>query len=86
MSDLAFLLEDSKHIQVTATDSGHPVLNVKNSQAEAGVAIQGAHVTHYQPANERPVIFMSPSAEYKAGKALRGGIQSAGHGLVRIQR
>jgi len=36
--------------------------------------LQGAQVTAWQPAGERPVIFTSPNAAFEPGKAIRGGI------------
>jgi glucose-6-phosphate 1-epimerase len=36
--------------------------------------LQGAQVTAWQPAGERPVLFMSPNAAFEPGKAIRGGI------------
>jgi glucose-6-phosphate 1-epimerase len=36
--------------------------------------LQGAHVTAWQPADERPVLFTSPSAVFAPGRAIRGGI------------
>ncbi len=36
--------------------------------------LQGAQVTAWQPAGERPVLFTSPNAAFEPGKAIRGGI------------
>jgi glucose-6-phosphate 1-epimerase len=36
--------------------------------------LQGAQVTAWQPAGERPVLFTSPNATFEPGKAIRGGI------------
>jgi glucose-6-phosphate 1-epimerase len=36
--------------------------------------LQGAQVTAWQPAGERPVLFTSPNAVFEPGKAIRGGI------------
>lgn len=36
--------------------------------------LQGAQVTAWQPADARPVIFLSPHANLAPGKAIRGGI------------
>jgi glucose-6-phosphate 1-epimerase len=38
------------------------------------VYLHGAHVAAWQPAGERPVIWMSENAVYAPGKALRGGV------------
>jgi glucose-6-phosphate 1-epimerase len=36
--------------------------------------LQGAQVTAWQPAGERPVLFLSPNAAFEPDKAIRGGI------------
>ena len=42
--------------------------------ATAHVYLHGAHVTHFQPAGQEPVIFMSKASRFEAGKAIRGGV------------
>lgn len=42
--------------------------------AEAHVYLHGAHVTHFQPANEPPVLFLSQKSRFETGKAIRGGV------------
>jgi glucose-6-phosphate 1-epimerase len=41
---------------------------------EAHVYLHGAHVTHYQPKGQSPVLFMSRQSHFAADKAIRGGI------------
>ncbi len=36
--------------------------------------MQGAHITAWQPANERPVLFLSEKSAFAPGHAIRGGI------------
>ena len=43
-------------------------------QAEAEVYLQGAHVTHYQPRGDRPVLFLSERSRFERGAAIRGGV------------
>ena len=40
----------------------------------ATVYLHGAHLTHWQPAGQAPVLWLSPLSEFKPGKAIRGGI------------
>lgn len=40
----------------------------------ATVYLQGAHLTHWQPAAQEPVIWLSRLAEFAPGKAIRGGV------------
>jgi D-hexose-6-phosphate mutarotase len=48
---------------------------VKTERCTGAFFLQGAHVTDFQPAHTtRPVLFMSNSAVYAKGRALRGGI------------
>ena len=42
--------------------------------ASATLYLQGAHLTHWQPQGEQPVLFLSRRSEFAAGKAIRGGI------------
>lgn len=67
--------------------------------AEAHVYLHGAHVTHFQPRGQRPVLFVSRKAIFAAGKPIRGGVpvcfpwfgnkeddpQAALHGTVRLR-
>ena len=40
----------------------------------AELYLHGAHLTHWQPAGERPVVWLSPRSAFAEGKAIRGGI------------
>ena len=40
----------------------------------AEVYLHGAQLTHWQPAGERPVLWLSPHSAFAEGKAIRGGI------------
>ena len=42
--------------------------------AKAIVYVYGAHVAEYQPAGQKPVLFMSEKSIYEHGKPLRGGV------------
>ncbi len=41
---------------------------------EAIVYFHGAHLTHWQPTGQRPVLYLSEKSEYAPAKAIRGGI------------
>jgi glucose-6-phosphate 1-epimerase len=47
---------------------------VRTPQAEATVYLHGAHVTHYQPAGDAPMLFASASSRFQAGHPIRGGV------------
>jgi glucose-6-phosphate 1-epimerase len=40
----------------------------------ATVYLHGAHLTHWRPAGEKPVLFLSERSEFVEGKPIRGGI------------
>lgn len=57
-----------------AGTGGLPRVVVDTPAASAHVYLHGAHVTHYQPKGEAPVLFMSGKSQFAAGKAIRGGV------------
>jgi len=68
-------------------------------QADARIYLYGAHVTHFQPKGQKPVLFLSRKAFFEPGKPIRGGVpvcfpwfgakeddpQAAIHGIVRLR-
>lgn len=51
-----------------------PILRISTPQCTAEISLYGAQVLQWTPTGQLPIIFMSPRAQFKAGKALRGGI------------
>ena len=51
-----------------------PKAELTFNEARLELYLQGAHITRYQPAAGIEVLWMSDSALYQPGKALRGGI------------
>ena len=49
-------------------------LHISNEVAEAKITFQGAHLFHFQPKGQVPLLWMSESASFEKGKAIRGGI------------
>jgi glucose-6-phosphate 1-epimerase len=47
---------------------------VTTEAADAHVYLHGAHVTHYRPRHQLPVLFLSTRARFEPGAALRGGV------------
>jgi glucose-6-phosphate 1-epimerase len=47
---------------------------IHTPDADAHVYLHGAHVTHYQPKGQPPVLFMSRQSHFTPGKAIRGGV------------
>jgi len=54
--------------------NGQTVAKINNVHAEAEIMLQGAHLIHWQPANEKPVIWLSDDALFERSKSIRGGI------------
>ena len=49
-------------------------LAIKTAQADAEIYLHGAHVTQFQPKDQKPVLFMSEKSMFEAGKPIRGGV------------
>ena len=47
---------------------------ISTPSAEAQVYLQGAHLTHWAPRGQRPVLFTSSKSLFEPGKAIRGGV------------
>lgn len=52
-------------------------LQVSTPEAAATLYLQGAHLTHWQPAGQQAVLFLSRKSEFAPGKPIRGGIPIA---------
>ncbi len=59
---------------VEETISGQPVLKVENVHASAVVSLYGGQLLSYQPHGEKDLLWLSPTAVFKQGTAIRGGI------------
>ena len=77
-------------------DMTRAVINTPNS--EAHLYLHGAHLTHYQPKNQPPLLFVSKKSFFEPGKPIRGGVpvifpwfgpqnddRSKMHGFVRLR-
>ncbi len=49
-------------------------MEIHNNQAEAKIALQGAHLFHYKAKDESSLLWLSKAAYFEEGKAIRGGI------------
>jgi glucose-6-phosphate 1-epimerase len=47
---------------------------ISTPAAEAIIYLHGAHVTHWTPRGQRPVLFLSPKSLFAPGKPIRGGV------------
>ncbi len=80
--------------------NGHlPKIRIKSAAAVGEMYLHGAHVTSWQPAGAREILFLSPRSLYQDGIAIRGGVpicfpwfgnkaddpQAPAHGFVRTK-
>ncbi len=61
-------------IETKTLANGFTYLSVKNSCATARIALQGAHLFHYQRHADAPLLYVSSTSHFENGKAIRGGI------------
>ena len=47
---------------------------VSTPLCEGDIYLQGAHVTHWTPCGQKPVLFVSSKSAFAPGKAIRGGV------------
>src|SRR4051812_26105965 len=45
-----------------------------SASGDPELSLQGAHVTHFQPRGQQPVLFVSAQSQFRADKPIRGGI------------
>lgn len=83
-----------------AGPGGLPMAVITADGGQARVVLHGAHVTHYQPSGQRPVLWMSAKSWFEAGRPIRGGVpicfpwfsqsshvpNAPGHGIVRLRQ
>ncbi|HIP51335.1 MAG TPA: D-hexose-6-phosphate mutarotase, partial [Campylobacterales bacterium] len=55
-------------------DNNFKYIEVKNQHATAKIALQGAHLFHYQAKDKEPLLWLSKKAYFEKGKAIRGGV------------
>lgn len=71
---------DLRHLEIpnvatfSDTPGGLTRLDIATEKATAEIYLYGAHVTHYQPAEQPPVLFLSKKSFIEPGKAIRGGV------------
>ena len=63
-----------KMTTVKELENGFRYLEVKNQHATAKIALQGAHLFHYQAKDKEPLLWLSKEAFFEKGKAIRGGV------------
>jgi glucose-6-phosphate 1-epimerase len=67
-----FGIEDVLRFEVTPAGLVRAVITT--AEADADVFLQGAHIAHWTPKGQKPVLFVSSRSEFAPGKAIRGGV------------
>lgn len=73
LSELNLHFAISNHLKFSEIADGMTVAEVANQFSRCTIALQGAHVTTWQPQGQAPVIWLSPLARYIPSKSIRGG-------------
>jgi glucose-6-phosphate 1-epimerase len=50
------------------------IVTINNNYATAKIALQGAHIFHYQPRDQKPLLWLSELAVFEEGEEVWGGI------------
>jgi D-hexose-6-phosphate mutarotase len=61
-------------LRFEAGEGGLTRAAITTPHADAHVYLHGAHVTHYHPHAQAPLLFMSHKSAFAAGKPIRGGV------------
>jgi glucose-6-phosphate 1-epimerase len=62
-------------LQFIEGKGGLPIIEITNGQAKAAISVYGGQVLKFQPAGASDdLMFLSETAYYQAGKAIKGGI------------
>lgn len=61
-------------VRLSKNQHGRDFLQIEHPAVSARIALEGAHITHCQPAGQGPLLWMSPDEPELPGKSLRGGI------------
>jgi glucose-6-phosphate 1-epimerase len=89
--------EDGQRLEAGVNDLR--VLKLTGRHGSADVYLHGAHITRWDPAGGRPVLWVSRSSAFAAGQPIRGGVpicfpwfgahpsdpKQPGHGFARIR-
>jgi len=54
--------------------NGFEYIEIKNSSASAKIALNGAHIFHYQQTTKEPLLWLSEISDFENEKSIRGGI------------
>ena len=61
-------------MRLSESSPSYPIFEIDHPRCSARVALHGAQVISWQPVDEDEVLYLSPDAVFKEGKAIRGGL------------
>ncbi|MFN6269006.1 MAG: D-hexose-6-phosphate mutarotase [Akkermansiaceae bacterium] len=61
-------------IRLSESSPSYPIFEIDHPTCSARVALHGAQVISWRPADEDEVLYLSPDAVFEEGKAIRGGL------------
>lgn len=67
--------EPTEGVRFIKDENGLEYVEIDNRHATAKLALQGAHMMHWQPkSTAQPVLWLSSNARYTLGRSIRGGV------------
>lgn len=67
--------ELTEGVRFVKDENGLEYVEIDNRHATAKLALQGAHMMHWQPkSTAQPVLWLSGNARYTPGRSIRGGV------------
>lgn len=67
-----FVIPD--HLRIVPGNGDLPRIEIANRLGAAHIYLHGAHVSHFQPTGQAPVLWMSRQSWFMDGKPIRGGV------------
>lgn len=61
-------------VTISQSTTTGPVIEIDTAACTARISLRGGHVLAWHPAGHAPVLWLSPGAVFREGKAIRGGI------------
>ncbi|WP_416768392.1 D-hexose-6-phosphate mutarotase [Sulfurimonas sp. ST-25] len=60
--------------KLVTSENGLEILEIINTEATAKIALQGAHLFEYARHGQPEMLWLSPTARFEPGRAIRGGV------------
>ncbi|WP_345984749.1 D-hexose-6-phosphate mutarotase [Sulfurimonas sp. HSL-1656] len=60
--------------KIVTAENGLEIIEISNYEATAKIALQGAHLFEYARHGQPELLWLSPTARFEPGRAIRGGV------------